>query len=180
LSESLLRRSISPSNQARSIWSRKNRLDELNTDPRSFPPSHAAIVEGCVVEHKIEGIRNSDRSFHFEAGAPVRQVEDHTVDHCLVTFEDDLRSLENALSHVTLALLRQLFYGSIFRRGHCGFFHSFQGIMPDACYALVFQDRQFLLCRRVRRRGSLAGRHHNFSENQESKKTQRYMVKRGH
>jgi hypothetical protein len=40
--------------------SRENRLGELNTDLRSFPPSHATTADGCAVKHKIEGIGNSD------------------------------------------------------------------------------------------------------------------------
>ena len=96
LSENLILRSISLPNKARSRRSRKNRLRELDTDLGSFPPSHAAIADECVVKHKIECLRNSDRTFHFEAGTPVRQAEDHTIDHRLVTLEDDLRSLENA------------------------------------------------------------------------------------
>jgi hypothetical protein len=125
-------------------------LGEPNSDLRSFPPSHAAIADGCVVKHEIECIRNSDGTFHFEAGAPVRQVEDHTIDQRLTTFEDDLRSLENALAHVILALLlallRRLFHRSIFCRWHCGFFPSFQATMPEGYYPLVFQDRRFLPC----------------------------------
>jgi hypothetical protein len=49
-----------------------------------------------VVKHKIECIGNSDGTFHFEAGAPVRQIGDRTIDQRLMTFEDDARSLENA------------------------------------------------------------------------------------
>jgi hypothetical protein len=88
-------------------------LGELDTDLGSFPPSHAAIADECVVKHKFKCLRNSDGTFHFEAGTPVRQVEDHTIDDRLVTFEDDLRSLENAVAH--LALLRRLFHRSVFR-----------------------------------------------------------------
>jgi hypothetical protein len=77
--------------------SRENRLGELNTNLRSFPPGHAATADGCVVKHKIECIRNSDGTFHFEAGAPVRQIGDRTIDQRLMAFEDDARSLESAV-----------------------------------------------------------------------------------
>jgi hypothetical protein len=40
-----------------------------------------------------------------EAAAPIRQVEDHTIDHRLMTFEDDLRSLESAPARFISALL---------------------------------------------------------------------------
>jgi hypothetical protein len=81
--------------------SRENRLGELNAELRSFPPNHAATADGCVVKHKIECIGNSNGTFHFEAGAAVRQVADHTT----ATFEDDLRSLENAGAHFILAVV---------------------------------------------------------------------------
>ena len=47
----------------------KNRLGELNTDLRSFPPSHAATADGRVVKHKIKYIGNPDVTFHIKAGA---------------------------------------------------------------------------------------------------------------
>jgi len=76
--------------------SRENRLGELNTDLRSFPPSHAATADGCVVKHKIECIGNSDEGFHFEAGAKVRQVGDCAIDRRPVTFDGDTRSIASA------------------------------------------------------------------------------------
>src|SRR5580704_5889584 len=85
--------------------SRKNRLGERNTDLRSFPPSHAATADGCVVKHKIECIRNSDGTFHFEAGAPVRQIGDRTIDQRVMTSEDDARSLQSAAARFISALL---------------------------------------------------------------------------
>jgi hypothetical protein len=36
-----------------------------------------------VVKHKIKCIWNSEGIFHFEAGASVRQVADHAIDHRL-------------------------------------------------------------------------------------------------
>jgi hypothetical protein len=71
-------------------------LGERNTNLRSFPPSHAATADGCVVKHKIECIGNSDVTFHIKAGAQVRQVADRTIDRRPVTFEDDARPLESA------------------------------------------------------------------------------------
>jgi hypothetical protein len=68
------------------------------------------MADGCVVKHKIECVGNADGTFHFEAGAPVRQVADHTIDHRLVTFEDDLRSLENAVARFIFAPLRWLLF----------------------------------------------------------------------
>ena len=76
----------------------ENRLGELNTDLRSFPPSHAATADGRVVKHKIKYIGNPDVTFHIKAGAPVRQVADRTIDCRRVAFEDDLRSLEGAVA----------------------------------------------------------------------------------
>jgi hypothetical protein len=93
--------------------SRENHLGELNADPHSVSPSHAATADGCVVKHKIEGIGNSDGIFHFEAGAPVRQVADSTIDRRSVTFEGDVRSLENAARFIPALLLR-FFHCSIF------------------------------------------------------------------
>jgi hypothetical protein len=49
----------------RAMRSRENRLGERNTNLRSFPPSHAATADGCVVKHKFECIGNSDGAFHF-------------------------------------------------------------------------------------------------------------------
>src|ERR1700720_2677267 len=95
--------------------SRENRLGERNTDLRSFPPSHAATADGCVVKHKIECIGNSDGTFHIEAGAPVRQIADRTIDRRPVTFEGDMRYLENALARYVSAVLSRLFHRSIFR-----------------------------------------------------------------
>ena len=43
--------------------SRKNRLGELNTELRSFAPSHAATADGRVVKHKIKYIGESRRNF---------------------------------------------------------------------------------------------------------------------
>jgi hypothetical protein len=52
------RLSISSSNEAGSKRSGKIAYAELNTDLRSFAPSHAAIADGCVdgyvVKHKIK------------------------------------------------------------------------------------------------------------------------------
>jgi hypothetical protein len=42
----------------------KNRLNKRNTNLHSFPPSHAATADGCVLKHKIECIGNSDGIFH--------------------------------------------------------------------------------------------------------------------
>jgi hypothetical protein len=72
--------------------SRENRLGELNTDLHSFSPNHAATTDGYMVKHKIESIGNSDWTFHFEAGAKVRQVGDHAIDHRLATFEESISS----------------------------------------------------------------------------------------
>ena len=94
----------------------ENRLGELNTDLRSFPPSHAATADGRVVKHKIKYIGNPDVTFHIKAGAPVRQVADRTIDRRPVALEDDLRSLESAAARYVSALLRRLFHRSIFRR----------------------------------------------------------------
>jgi hypothetical protein len=85
-------------------------LGERNTNLRSFPPSHAATADGCVVKHKIECIRNSDGTFHFEAGAPVRQIGDRTIDQRVMTFEDDARSLESAVARFISALLLQVIH----------------------------------------------------------------------
>jgi hypothetical protein len=76
--------------------SRENRLGERNTDLCSFPPSHAATADGCVVKHKIECIGNSDGTFHFEAGAHVRQVEDRAIDRRAAALKIDAGSLESA------------------------------------------------------------------------------------
>src|ERR1700730_9914104 len=76
--------------------SRENRLDERNTNLRSAPPSHAATADGCVVKHKIEYIRNSDGTFHFEARTQVRQVEDRTIDRRAAALKGDACSLESA------------------------------------------------------------------------------------
>jgi hypothetical protein len=73
----------------------ENRLGELNSDLRCFPPSHAATADGCVVKHKIECIGNSDVTFHIKAGAPARQVGD-CADRRPVTFASDARSIESA------------------------------------------------------------------------------------
>ena len=92
--------------------SRENRLGELNTDLRSFPRSHAATADGCVIKHKIECIGNSDETFHFEAGAPVRQVADRAIDRRAAAFEGDARSLESAapLPRVNSALLLRVIH----------------------------------------------------------------------
>ena len=95
--------------------SRDNRLGELNTDLRSFPPSHAATADGRVVKHKIKFIGNSDGTFHFEAGAPVRQIGDRTIDQRVMTFEDDARSLESAVARFISALLLRFIHCSILR-----------------------------------------------------------------
>jgi hypothetical protein len=34
----------------------RSRLGELNTDLRSFPPSHAAIADGCLVHQPAGGL----------------------------------------------------------------------------------------------------------------------------
>ena len=92
----------------RSNASRKNRLGELNTDLRSFPPSHAAIADGCAVKHKIECIGNSDGTFHLEAGTQVRQVEDRTIDRRPAALKGDACSLEStaAARFISALLLR--------------------------------------------------------------------------
>jgi hypothetical protein len=51
---------------------RENRLGERNTNLRSFPPSHAATADGCVVKHKIECIGNSDGTFQLSGRRPGR------------------------------------------------------------------------------------------------------------
>jgi hypothetical protein len=89
-------------------------IGEVNADLRGFPPSHAAMADGCVVKHKIECVGNADGTFHFEAGAPVRQVADHTIDHRPVTFEGDVRSLENTVARFIVTPLRRLFHCSSF------------------------------------------------------------------
>src|ERR1700741_2141758 len=83
---------------------RENRLAELNTNLRSFPPSHAATTDGCVVKHKIECIGNSDVTFHIKAGDPVRQVADRTIDRRAAALEGDARSLESAAARFISAL----------------------------------------------------------------------------
>jgi hypothetical protein len=75
---------------------RGNRLGELNTYLRSFPPSHAATADGSVVKHKIKRIRNSDGTFHVEAGAPVRQIADRTIDRRPAPLKGDACSVESA------------------------------------------------------------------------------------
>jgi hypothetical protein len=65
---------------------------------------------GRVIEHEIKCIGNSDRTFHSEAGAPFGQVADRTIDRGPVTFEDDVRSLENAVTSCLPSLLRRLFH----------------------------------------------------------------------
>src|ERR1700704_3845911 len=89
----------------RAMRSRENRLGERNTDLRSFPPSHAATADGCVVKHKIECIGNADGTFHIKAGAPVRQVADHTIDRRPAVLEGDARSLESAVARFIPALM---------------------------------------------------------------------------
>src|ERR1700720_214782 len=95
----------------------ESRLGELNTDLRSFPPSHAATTDGCVVKHKIESIGNSDGAFHLEAGAQVRQVEDRTIDRRAAALKGDACSLESAAApaHFISALLLRVIHFSIFR-----------------------------------------------------------------
>src|SRR5580700_5281770 len=97
--------------------SRKNLLGERNTNLRSAPPSHPATADGCVVKHKIECIGNSDRAFHLEAGAQVRQVEDRTIDRRAAALKGDACSLESAAApaHFISALLLQVIHCSIFR-----------------------------------------------------------------
>src|ERR1700720_3956304 len=97
--------------------SRENRLGERNTDLRSFPPSHAATADGCVVKHKIEGIGNSDVTFHIKAGAPVRQVADRTIDRRPAALKGDACSLESAaaVARFISALLLRVIHCSIFR-----------------------------------------------------------------
>jgi hypothetical protein len=88
--------------------SRENRLGELNTDLRSFPPSHAATADGCVVKHKIECIGNSDVTFHIQAGAPVRQIADRTIDRRPAALECDACSLESAAARFIPELLLRI------------------------------------------------------------------------
>src|ERR1700724_4787159 len=97
--------------------SRENRLGERNTNLRSAPPSHAATADGCVVKHKIEYIRNSDGTFHFEARTQVRQVEDRTIDRRAAALKGDACSLESAAApaHFIPALLLRFIHCSIFR-----------------------------------------------------------------
>ena len=92
----------------------KSCLGELNTDLRSFPPSHAATADGRVVKHKIKYIGNPDVTFHIKAGAPVRQVADRTIDRRPMTFEDDARPLESAAA--------RSFLGSCFGLSICSIF----------------------------------------------------------
>ena len=68
-----------------------------------------------MVKHKIEFIGNSDGTFHFEAGAPVRQIGDRTIDQRVMTFEDDARSLESAVARFISAVLLRFIHCSIFR-----------------------------------------------------------------
>ena len=63
-----------------------------------------------MVKHKIECIRNSDGTFHFEAGAPVRQIGDRTIDQRVMTSEDDARSLESAVARFISALLLRVIH----------------------------------------------------------------------
>jgi hypothetical protein len=100
----------------------ENRLGELNTNLHSFPPSHAATGDGCVLKHKIECIGNSDGIFHFEAGAPVRQVADSTIDRRSMTFEDDARSPENVARFISalllgLSIVRSMLIGMLDMKG---------------------------------------------------------------
>jgi len=97
--------------------SRENRLDERNTNLRSAPPSHAATADGCVVKHKIEYIRNSDGTFHFEARTQVRQVEDRTIDRRAAALKGDACSLESAAAarFISALLLRVIHLFAIFR-----------------------------------------------------------------
>src|ERR1700730_19341309 len=95
--------------------SRKSRLGERNTNLRSAPPNHAATADGCVVKHKIECIGNSDWTFHFEAGAQVRQVEDRTIDRRPAALKGDACSLESAAAPARFisALLLRVIHCSI-------------------------------------------------------------------
>jgi hypothetical protein len=72
-------------------------------------------ADGCVVKHKIECIGNSDGTFHFEAGAPVRQIGNRTIDQRLMAFKDDARSLESAVARFISALLLRVIHCSFFR-----------------------------------------------------------------
>jgi hypothetical protein len=83
-----------------------NGLGELHTDLRRFPPSHAAIADELVTQHKIKWIWNSDRTFDIEASTVVRQVADRAIDRRPATVEGDTRSLENALARFIPALRR--------------------------------------------------------------------------
>jgi hypothetical protein len=95
--------------------SRKNRLGERNTNLRSAPPSHAATADGRVVKHKIECIGNSDGAFHLEAGAPVRQVADSTIDRRPAALKGDAHSLESAAARFNSALLLRVIHCSMGR-----------------------------------------------------------------
>jgi hypothetical protein len=44
-------------------------LLEFDADLRCLAPSYAATDNGLGVEYEIEGVRNPDRAWHFEAGA---------------------------------------------------------------------------------------------------------------
>ena len=93
----------------------ENRLGELNTDLRSFPPTDAATADGCVVKHKIECIGNSNVTSHIKAGAQVRQIADRTIDRRPAALEGDTRTREigGGAFHVgTLALGFHLFDSS--------------------------------------------------------------------
>jgi hypothetical protein len=94
-------------------------LGEINADLRRFPPSHTAMTDGCLVEHEIKCIRNSNGTFHLEASPPVRKVADRTIDRCPVTFERDVRPLENAVTVRSSAILRGRFHRSILQSHDC-------------------------------------------------------------
>ena len=69
-----------------------------------------------MVTHEIKSIGNSDGTFHFEAGASIRDAADRTIDRRQVALEGDVRSLENVAARFISALLRRFIRRSIFRR----------------------------------------------------------------
>ena len=98
---------------------RKTPSGKINANLRSFPPSYAAMMDGCLVEHEIECIRNSNGTFHFETGASIRKVADRAIDRCAATFEDDLRTFEDAVTLCSSAVLRGLFHRQMLRSCSC-------------------------------------------------------------
>jgi hypothetical protein len=86
---------------------------KIDADLRSFPPRHAAMMDGRLVEHQIKCIGNSNGTCHFEAGAPDRKIANRTIDRCPVTFERDVSAFENAVALCSSAILHGLFHRPI-------------------------------------------------------------------